>query len=113
LSNKRTPTERLGNEKEFIGLVLTRLPRAYQNCIDDALDGRSSVKLLLKAMETDVKLTDVKLGFGNSKISDSTLIHFLFTAHQTIHVWWSAINAPAFLPGTEVDQGFATLCSAV
>jgi hypothetical protein len=30
---------------------LTRLPRAYQNRIDDALDGRSSVKLLLKAME--------------------------------------------------------------
>jgi hypothetical protein len=30
---------------------LTRLPRAYQNQIDDALDRRDSVKLLLKAME--------------------------------------------------------------
>jgi hypothetical protein len=30
---------------------LTRLPRAYQNRIDDALDGKSSVKLLLKAIE--------------------------------------------------------------
>jgi hypothetical protein len=30
---------------------LTCLPRAYQNRIYDALDGRSSVKLLLKAME--------------------------------------------------------------
>jgi hypothetical protein len=44
-------TERLGNEKEFIGLVITRLPRAYQNRIGDALDRRSSVKLLLRAME--------------------------------------------------------------
>jgi hypothetical protein len=48
-------TERLGDEKEFIGLVLTRLPRAYQNGIDDALDGRNSVTLLLKAMERLVK----------------------------------------------------------
>jgi hypothetical protein len=47
-------TERVGDEKEFIGLVLTRLPRTYQNRIDDALDGRNSVKLLLKAMEKPV-----------------------------------------------------------
>ncbi len=44
-------TKRLGEEKEFIGLVLTCLPRTYQNRINDALDRRSSVKLLLKAME--------------------------------------------------------------
>ncbi len=44
-------TEHLGDEKEFVSLVLTRLPRVYQNRIDDALDGRSNIKLLLKAME--------------------------------------------------------------
>jgi hypothetical protein len=58
----------------FIGLVMTRLPRTYQNCLDDAMDGETSVERLLKtmgklAMVASVLYSRKKLRLGNMKIA--------------------------------------------